>query len=175
MKDEKLENITLELEESRSDLDKKWLTFWLQKQLFGVSIADVEQIISIQSVTEVPEYPKYAKGVINLRGAIIPVIDLRIRLGKPEAEYTDHTCIIISRVGDEQLGFIVDEVDAVIDIPTEAVSAPPQIGENKANRYLTGIARVMDEDQKESIVLCLNAARVLREDEVQALENRKTI
>lgn len=169
MSGNKLENVTQELEKSQDDLDKKWLTFWLQEQLFGLSIANVQQIVSMQIITEVPEYPIYAKGIINLRGAIIPVIDLRIRLGKPETEYTDHTCIVINSVGDEQIGFIVDEVDAVIDIPSEAISPPPKMGEDGVNRYLTGIARIANDDGKENVVLCLNAAKVLLENEFQQL------
>lgn len=169
MNDNQLNDITQVLEGHQDD-QKKWLTFWLQEQLFGVPITNVEQIVSMQAITEVPEYPAYAKGIISLRGAIISVIDLRIRLGKPEKEYTDHTCIIINSVGDEQLGFIVDEVDAVIDIPSGAISPPPKMGEDHVNRYLTGIARIFDDEKKESMVLCLNAAAVLRQDELNALK-----
>lgn len=173
MNDEKLENVTLALENSQDD-QAKWLTFWLREQLFGISIANVEQIVSMQTITEVPEYPAFAKGIISLRGAIISVIDLRVRLGKPETEYSDHTCIIINRVGDEQIGFIVDGVDAVIDIPAECVSPPPKMGADGVNRYLTGIARITGDDMKEQVVLCLNAAKVLLEDELQALDRGKT-
>lgn len=175
MENESIEQAALDLEESKAALDEKWLTFRLEKQLYGVSIASVEQIVSIQPVTAVPEYPDYAKGVINLRGAIIPVVDLRARLGKPEAQYTDHTCIIINRVNREQLGFIVDEVDAVIDIPKEAISLPPSMGDDGVNRYLTGLARVTGDDAKEKIVLCLEASMVLAENEVQALESTHRI
>lgn len=157
------------LEESKSQMEGKWLTFWMDKQLFGVSIANVEQIVSMQPITEVPEYPAYAKGVINLRGSIIPLIDLRLRLGKQEMEYNYHTCIIINRVCQEQLGFIVDEVDAVMDIPDEAVSPPPKMGEDSVNRYLTGIARVAGDDGGEMLVLCLDAAKVLDPDQLQVL------
>lgn len=155
------------------DTQDKWLTFWLQQQLFGLSIANVEQIVSMQVITEVPEFPSYAKGIVNLRGIIIPVIDLRLRLGRPETEYTDHTCIVINRIGEEQLGFIVDEVDAVIDIPREAVSAPPKVSESCSNTYLTGIARIANGEGKEQVVLCLDAAKVLHEDELQALSQGK--
>lgn len=174
MDDEKLENASLMLEKNLTDR-KKWLTFWLQEQLFGISITNVEQIVSMQTITEVPEYPVYAKGIINLRGVIIPVIDLRVRLGKTEKQYTDHTCIIINSVGDEHIGFIVDEVESVIDIPAETISTPPRMGEDGVNRYLTGIARVMNEDMKEDIVLCLDASRVLLEDEFKILDTEKIV
>lgn len=169
---EKPETIAATLNANRNTQDK-WLTFWLQQQLFGLSIANVEQIISMQIITEVPEFPSYAKGIINLRGVIIPVIDLRLRLGRSETEYTDHTCIVINRIAEEQLGFIVDEVDAVIDIPQEAVSAPPKVSENCSNIYLTGIARIANGEGKEQVVLCLDAAKLLHEDELQALSQGK--
>lgn len=169
MNDFIIEQVNQELNENRSDLDEKWLTFWMEKQLFCVSIAGVEQIVSMQSITQIPEYPPYAKGIISLRGAIIPVIDLRLRMGKQEIEYTDHTCIIINRVGDDQLGFIVDEVDAVIDIPAQAVLPPPKMGDDSVNRYLLGIARITQENDKETMILCLNAAKILRDDEVGSL------
>ena len=88
------------------DLEGKWLSFWLDGQLYGSSIVHVEQIVSMMPITEVPEYPHYAKGIINIRGSIVPLIDLRLRLGKEEAAYTDHTCIIICRIGEDQIGFI---------------------------------------------------------------------
>lgn len=157
------------LEDDRSELEGKWLTFWMDKQLFGVSIANVEQIVSMQPITEVPDYPAYAKGIINLRGSIIPVVDLRLRLGKQEMTYDDHTCIIINNVKDSQLGFIVDEVDAVIDIPPSNIAPPPQMGEDVTNRYLTGVARISGDDGAEKIVLCLDATKVLREDELSSL------
>lgn len=165
----KLESLTMVLEESQDDIAQKWLTFWLQEQLFGVAIAHVEQIVSMQPITAVPEYPPYVKGIINQRGAMIPVIDLRMRLGKPEVDYTDHTCIIINNVDDELVGFIVDEVDAVIDIPAEHIAPPPKMGADSANRYLTGIARVTNDHQQEMVILCLNAAKILFKDALQAL------
>ena len=169
MESNKLEQAVYSFEEKRDKVEIKWLTFWLDEQLFGVSITNVEQIVSMQPVTEMPEYPAYAKGVINLRGSIIPVIDLRSRLGKIEIQYTDHTCIIISRVDSEQLGFIVDEVDAVIDIPDDVISLPPKMGDDGVNRYLTGIARISEDGMKEKIVLCLNSAKVLLDDEQRCL------
>lgn len=172
MDEKKLEDVALALEDGQGD-NKKWLTFWLQNQLFGVSILNVEQIVSMLPITEMPEYPGYAKGIINMRGEIVPVIDLRMRLGKPEVEYSDHTCIIISNAGEEHIGFIVDEVDAVIDISDEVISPPPKMGEDGVNRYLTGIARITDVNMKESVILCLNAEKVLLKDEIQSLEMGK--
>ena len=162
-------NISIELERN-PDLEGKWLTFWLNGQLFGSSIAHVEQIVSMMPITEVPEYPHYAKGIINIRGAIVPLIDLRLRLGKEEAAYTDHTCIIICRVGEDQIGFIADSVDAVMTIAPEQISAPPQVGEDSTNRYLIGIGRIPGENgAQDPLVLCLDTTKVLLRDELSEL------
>ena len=152
------------------DLLDKWLTFWLDGQLYGASVVYVEGIISMMPITTVPEYPNYAKGIINLRGSIIPLIDLRLRFSKAEAAYTDKTCIINCRVGENNLGFIVDEVDAVIDIPEDMVSNPPRMVEELDKRYLTGIARVANETTgQEKIILCLDVTKVLGKEEISGL------
>ena len=152
------------------DLDGKWLTFWLDDQLYGSSIVHVEQIVSMMPITEVPEYPHYAKGIINIRGDIVPLIDLRLRLGKKEAEYTDHTCIIICRMQERPIGFIADAVDAVRVIDPEMIAPPPRVGEENLNRYLTGIARIPSDDgSPETLVLCLDTTKVLLRNEVDEL------
>lgn len=167
MQYENLNEAVHELREGNKEIEGKWLTFWLDGQSFGVSIAGVKQIVSMQPIVEMPDYPAYIKGIIHLRGAIIPVIDLRKRLGKPETSYNDHTCIIINSIGEEQLGFIVDEVNSVIDILQNEITPPPKIGEDTANRYLTGIAHINDSEEK--IILCLDAAKVLQQDELNVL------
>ena len=150
------------------DLMDKWLTFWLDGQLYAFPVTHVEGILGMLPITTVPEYPAYAKGVIDLRGTIVPVLDLRLRFGKKEAVYTDKTCIINCRVAEKNIGFIVDEVDAVLSISGEMISNPPRMVEDPAKRYLTGIARVPTEE-KEKIVLCLDATKVLQQDEIERL------
>ena len=158
------------VEEMQQEPLEKWLTFRLDSQLYGASILHTEQIISMMPVTVVPEYPAYAKGVIDLRGMIIPVIDMRLRFGKPEAAYTERTCIITCRMEEDLIGFIVDEVDAVIDIDRDAISPPPRVSEDPNARYLTGIARVSGENgAKEKIVLCIDVTKILRREELQTL------
>lgn len=159
---------------SRSEFEQepiqKWLTFRLDGQLYGASIIHTEQILSMLPVTTVPEYPAYAKGVIDLRGTIVPLIDLRLRFGKHEAAYTEHTCIITCRIDDDLIGFIVDEVDAVLDIGEEQISPPPRVSEDPAARYLTGIARIGGENgEKDKIVLCLDVTKILRHEELRSL------
>ena len=170
MEKELVNELTATAEELQQEPIEKWLTFHLDGQLYGVSIIHAEQIISMMPVTVIPEYPSYAKGVIDLRGMIVPVIDLRLRFGKPQAAYTEQTCIITCRVDNDLVGFVVDAVDAVIDIDAEAISPPPRVSEDPAARYLIGIARVKAENgAKDKIVLCLDATKILRREELCAL------
>lgn len=140
--------------------EQKYLTFWTDGELFGIPISDVVQIISMQEITPLPDFPDYAKGVINLRGIIIPVIDMRIRLRKTEAGYTDNTCIVVTSIQDTYIGFIVDTVDEVVDIDDENISAAPKVSKEVTNRYLTGIGQV-----NEKVVLLLDLSRILNENE----------
>lgn len=147
-----------------SEMDGKYLTFFTENQLFGVPIADVVQIVGIQTITEVPEFPSYAKGVINLRGSIIPVIDVRLRLGKKEKEYDERTCIIVTLIKDNAMGFIVDAVDSVTDISDENISAPPKISDDQTSTYLTGIAKHNDK-----VVLLMNTSKMLSDNVIELL------
>lgn len=144
------------------DLDGKYLTFWLDNQLFGVPISDVVQIIGIQEITPVPDSPAYAKGVINLRGTIIPLIDIRLRFGKPALEYGDRTCIIVTKLEENLIGFLVDSVNEVSVIEDDNISGPPAVvsGQN-ANRYLTGVGKLHDK-----VVLLVDPNKVLNNDEL---------
>lgn len=158
-----------ELHVTDDEMRGKYLTFWTDSQLYGVPIADVVQIVGLQEITKIPEFPSYAKGVINLRGIIIPVIDIRLRLDRSEAEYNDRTCIIVTDIGESHFGFIVDEVDAVTDIDDEHISPPPQMGSESNNRYLTGVARITDDNGAEKLVLTIDTAKILAEEEYESL------
>lgn len=124
-----------------SEMNGKYLTFWIEEQFFGIPIADVVQIVGMQTVTSIPEFPPYAKGIINLRGEIIPVIDVRLRLGKPEVQYNERTCIIVTHMEERSIGFIVDEVDSVMAIPDENIEPPPQLSGNISS-YITGVGKL---------------------------------
>jgi len=151
--------------ENAAEMEGKYLTFWTDQQLFGVPIADVVQIVGIQQITAIPDFPEYAKGIINLRGAIIPVIDVRLRFRKPETEYNERTCIIVTSIHDNAVGLIVDAVDEVTDIGDEAISVPPKMNNKDcSNSYLTGIGKL---DQK--IVLLLDTSKILSENEFELL------
>lgn len=142
-----------------SDMHGKFLTFFLEQQLFAIAINDVVQIVSMQAINEIPDCVTYMKGVINLRGSIIPVIDLRLRLGMAEKAYDDRTCLIVVSIDQQEIGFIVDQVDAVVSIAEEMISAPPKIADHKNQHYLLGIAKL---DSK--VVLIMDVSHVLSED-----------
>ena len=152
--------------EEIDEMKGKYLTFWTDRQLFGVPIADVVQIIGIQEITPIPDSPAYAKGVINLRGSIIPVIDVRLRFSKPEIDYGEHTCIIVTKLDENYIGFIVDSVDEVTDIDDNDISAPPKVSNDNTNAYLTGIGKVGDR-----VVMLLNTSKILDKSEIDLVND----
>ncbi len=112
-----------------------------------------------------PDLPDFVKGVINLRGQVIPTLDLRLRFGLPFKEYDERTCIIITNMNDIQVGVIVDTVNEVLDIPGETISPAPSVQKGAAHRFIQGLGRVGEE-----VKIILNAGRLLHEDELEALE-----
>jgi purine-binding chemotaxis protein CheW len=148
-----------------SEMDGKYLTFWIDSQLFGIPIAHVAQIVGMQKITEIPESPYFTKGIINLRGAITPVIDVRLRLGKPEAEYNERTCIIVTDINNSSVGFIVDEVDAVMIIDETLISPPPHTSSGSES-YITGIGKL-----ENTIVLLMDTRKIVGAQEFEMLES----
>lgn len=145
-----------------SEMDGKYLTFWTDSQLFGVPIADVVQIVGVQQITAIPEFPYYAKGVINLRGNIIPIIDVRLRLQRAEKEYDERTCIIVTSINDKSMGFVVDAVNEVSSIDSGSISPPPTIAQEQSSSYLTGIAKT-----ESGVLLLIDTKRLLADDEYE--------
>jgi purine-binding chemotaxis protein CheW len=167
---DKEKKISLTEENDTNEMYGKYLTFWTDKQLFGVPISDVVQIIGNQKITPVPDFPRYAKGVINLRGDIIPVIDVRVRFGKDEAEYDEHTCIIVTKIEEKHFGFIVDSVDEVTNISDENISPAPRMSKEATNKYLTGIGKIEDK-----VVMLLDASKILNENEIELVRSSANI
>lgn len=142
-------------------LSIKYLTFVIDKNSFAVPIADVVSILQMQEIVPVPEFPPYAKGVINIRNEIFPVVDVRIRLCKPEKEYTGTTCIIMVNINSQQVGLIVDAVSEVTDIPYDKISAPPQgFSKDDVNSYLIGVA-----NHNEQVILIIDSQKVVYDDD----------
>jgi purine-binding chemotaxis protein CheW len=141
-----------------SDEDNKFLTFKLANEEYGVEILKVREIIGVMDITAVPQMPVYMKGVINLRGKVIPVIDLRLKFGFQELEHTEQTCIIVVDVGRE-IGIIVDTVSEVLDIPQGSIEPPPQIGDSLDISFILGMGKV-----GEAVKILLDIDRVLTAD-----------
>lgn len=126
------------------DMQKnKFLTFSLCEENYGIEIKYVTEIIGIQPITEIPELPYYIKGIINLRGKMIPVMDVRLRFQKDEIGYNDRTCIIVIDIRDTSIGLIIDSVSEVISISEENIVPPPDIAKVR-NRYIKGIGKIED-------------------------------
>lgn len=152
----------LEMEEDTQK--NRYLTFSLGKETYGIEIKYVTEIIGLQVITEIPELPKYIKGIINLRGKVIPVMDIRLRFKKEELEYNDRTCVIVVDINDISIGIIVDSVAEVLTIPEVDIVEPPQMNKGFNNRYIKSIGKVGD-----SVKLLLDCQKLLSEDELEDL------
>lgn len=130
---------TIQVEEDTQQ--GRYLIFSLDDEEYGMEIKNVTEIIGIQSITEVPELPEYFKGIINLRGNIIPVMDVRLRFGKEQIEYNDRTCIIVNNVHDLSYGLIVDSVTEVLAIEDENIVLPPQLNSDLDQKYIKAIGK----------------------------------
>jgi len=135
----------LDDEDDEATQASKYLLYNIDDEVYGINIASVVEIIEMQRITEVPDMPAYVKGVINLRGRVIPVVDLRLRFGMPEREHDDRTCIIIVRIQESSVGFIVDTVAEVQDIRDADIEPPPQFKTSSGrDQYISGLGKVGD-------------------------------
>ena len=126
--------------------ENKYLLFHIDKEIYGIGIMHVTDIIELQKITTVPDMPDYIKGVINLRGKVIPVMDLRLRFKMDFRDYDDRTCIIIINVDNMSIGLIVDTVSEVRDILDNDIDPPPQFkSEHSAERYISGLGKIEGE------------------------------
>lgn len=151
-----------------SHLAGKYLTFELGGETYGLEILKVQEIISMQEITKVPRTPEYVKGVINLRGKVIPVIDLRTKFEMQEVEATRDTCIIIVQVqrGETSviIGVIVDKVSEVLEISGEEIEPPPALGTHVDTQFILGMAKTRD-----SVKILLDIDKVMTEGEMESL------
>ncbi len=131
-----------EYEEDEDTQEDKFLTFVLNGEEYGIEIRHVTEIIGIQNITGVPDMPNYIKGVINLRGKVIPVMDVRLRFGLEERAYDDRTCIIVINIDEQPVGMIVDRVSEVLDIPKSDVEPPPKVKKAESSRFIKGMGKV---------------------------------
>ena len=147
---------------------EQYLTFVLGGEVFAMGILAIKEIIEYADVTEVPMMPEYVRGVINLRGAVVPVIDLSVRFGKPSSPVTKRTCIVIieveARNERQVLGVVVDAVNAVLDIPGSEVEPPPAFGASIRTDFIRGMGKVNGK-----FVILLDVDHDLAADEMDVL------
>jgi purine-binding chemotaxis protein CheW len=123
----------------------RYLLFRLGDEDYGLEIGRVKEIVGCQRVTAMPDMPSYVRGVINLRGSVIPVIDMRVRFHMEQRAYDDRTCVIVVTVNGTSIGFIVDTVCDVREITKDNISPPPSVGGEGASSYILGLGKVGDE------------------------------
>lgn len=153
------------------DKGGKYLTFTLADEDYGIEILKVKEIIGMMPITTVPQTPEYLKGVINLRGKVIPVVDLRLKFGMPPQDYTERTCIIVveiaSESGSTMMGIVVDSVSEVVHIKNDDIEETPKFGSKLDTEYILGMAKsegqvkiLMDIDRVLTVQELSMAARI---------------
>lgn len=146
---------------SGSSREGKYLTFVLGSEEYGLEILKVREILGMMAITAVPQTPPFVKGVINLRGKVIPVVDLRLKFGMEEAKYTQETCVIVVEVGGVQMGIIVDTVQEVMDITSSQIEDPPRFGSKVNTDFILGMGKVGDK-----VKILLDIEKVLSSEEL---------
>jgi purine-binding chemotaxis protein CheW len=161
----KQEVLTAKIDAGDQATDEKYLTFKLAREVYGLEILRVREIIGLLPITRVPRMPEHVRGVINLRGKVIPVIDLRVKFGMEVAEETSETCIIVVDAedgnGDLLIGILVDSVSEVLDISDKNIEDTPEMGSTVDAGFISGIGKVGDK-----VVILLDIGRVLETQEI---------
>lgn len=148
-----------------SAIDGKFLTFVLGSEIYGIEILNAREIIGLIDITTVPQPLDYMKGVINLRGKIIPVIDLRMKFSMQEEKHTQETCVIVVEVNSTSIGIIVDSVSEVLDIGRGEIEDAPNFGQGIDTSFIMGLGKV-----KEKIIILLDIDKVLSAEELEMVE-----
>lgn len=146
----------------------KYMTFKSGNEFFGLEIQYVNTIIQLQPITAIPETEDYIKGLLNLRGKVIPVIDVRLRFKQPPLEYNDRTCIIVINVKSMMVGLIVEQIAEVVEISESNILPPPSIGriDKGHNKYVYGIGKVGD-----TVKLLLDPDKLLNDEDLSVVES----
>jgi len=149
------------LESEEDTLKDRYLTFLIDRETYGLELKYVTEIVGIQKITQIPDLPEYIKGIINLRGKIIPVMDIRLRLNKEPKDYNDRTCVIVINISNTSVGLIVDKVSEVVTIPEHDVVDPPGINKTINNRYIKKIGKVEND-----VKLLIDSEKLLSNDDL---------
>lgn len=144
---------------------ERYLTFYLGNEQYGIAIDKIKEIIAMMKITNVPKIPSYMRGVINLRGSIIPVVDTRLRFNMEHREADMNTTIIIVEVEKVSIGFIVDRVEEVSSIDSSNLSEPPKFGNNIDTDFICSVAQIEDQ-----VVMILDVLKLFEADELLSIE-----
>ena len=156
------------------ELAGKYLTFKLGAESYGLGILKVQEIIGIMAITHVPRTPGFVRGVINLRGRVIPVVDLRLKFGMEGQDDTERTCVIVVQVGRSShpltMGIIVDEVSEVLSVEAGQIEPPPSFGTSVDTDFILGMGKV-----GEKVIMLLDVDRVLSGEEVALMNQSASV
>ncbi|MCF7946549.1 MAG: chemotaxis protein CheW [Spirochaetia bacterium] len=147
--------------------ENKFLMCRIGNEIYGIDIQHVTDIIELQKITEVPDMPEYVKGVINLRGNVIPVIDMRLRFGMDSKEFDDRTVITVVNIKNYSIGFIVDTATEVVDIPEKNIDPPPSFKESgEKNKYIAGLGKIDDQ-----VIILLDMEKLVGQEEIESIQS----
>ncbi len=155
---------------ARRERGGKYLSFFLDREEYGIEILRVREIIGLMPITSVPRTPEYLRGVINLRGKVIPIIDLRLKFDMPGVEHTEETCIIVVQSGEDSVGAVVDKVSEVLDITDENIVDAPSLGADVNTDYILGIGK-----SESGVKLLLDIDKVLSSVETISMTKGSTV
>jgi purine-binding chemotaxis protein CheW len=162
------------IEDNNASSNQQYVTFSLGEELFGVEVARTREILSLTPVTKVPQTPDYLLGVINLRGQVVPVVDMRLKLGLPAGAETEDTCIIVVDVlvdGETiTVGALADAVREVMDIRSDQIEPPPRLGTRLKTEFITGMGKV-----DEQFMILLNIDRIFNSDELVLVQDMSDV
>lgn len=165
-----IEELVSQVRKSGADREGKYLTFSLAGEEYGIGILKVKEIIGMMSITHVPQTPDYVKGVVNLRGKVIPVVDLRLKFGIEPIDYTERTCIIVVEIISVSktisMGIVVDSVSEVLNIKSGDIEDTPSFGTQLKTEFILGMAKMGS-----NVKILLDIDLVLADEEVAAIEN----
>jgi purine-binding chemotaxis protein CheW len=161
------QTVPMGLEVEADTLANMYLTFDIGAEEYGVSISDVIEIVGMQRIMPIPDLPHYLKGVINLRGKVIPLMDIRLRFNMAERAYDERTVIIVMEVDDAPIGLIVDGVREVREIGDDRIDRHAQLGKSSSRQVIAGLARM-----EESVVVILNPSVLVSEDDLRLIQDK---
>lgn len=152
------------MDEKKSEINQdtsRFLTFFIDDECYGLNISNVKEIIASMNITNVPKTPNYIKGVINLRGTVIPIVDVRLKFGMAEREYDINTAIVINEIDNVSIGFVVDRVEDVLSIKHSTLTEPPKFGASVDTSFIENVAQI-----EKSVVMILNLKKIFEQDEL---------